>query len=140
MLTARSLANTAVLLADESAIHSDQTPFSPAQMSLALLKKGVEEYQRRGVPASKLVLALPWFGMDWAENYTHSFASLSYDIIPIEKREGGACNASTPSSGWHERDGCYQFTCDSTDRLIVPGQKALYPHCATAMGFLRDSG
>jgi len=29
-------------------------------MSLPLLKRGVNEYLRRGVPASKLVLAMPW--------------------------------------------------------------------------------
>ena len=30
-------------------------------MSLPLLKRGVNEYLRRGVPASKLVLAMPWW-------------------------------------------------------------------------------
>ena len=118
-------------------------------MSLALLKESVKEYKRRGVSVSKLVLALPWFGMDWVvkhpsagnTEYIASVASLSYDVIPASKREGGGCNASTPKTWWHERGGCYQFTCRSPDRPIVPGQKALYPmHCATAMGLLRVPG
>ena len=118
-------------------------------MSLALLKESVKEYKRRGVSVSKLVLALPWFGMDWVvkhpsagnTEYITSVASLSYDVIPASKREGGGCNASTPTTWWHERGGCYQFTCRSPDRPIVPGQKALYPmHCATAMGLLRVPG
>ena len=34
-------------------------------MALPLLKVGVEEYQRRGVSPSRLVLAMPWFGYNW---------------------------------------------------------------------------
>ena len=59
-LPAPSLSERPFLCTDDSANNAKQQPFSKATMSLPLLKRGVNEYLRRGVPASKLVLAMPW--------------------------------------------------------------------------------
>ena len=83
-----------------------------ANAALPVVKNGVSCYAKMGVPASKLVLAFPWYGYDYTCRDAQTTASCdvsaaSYISLPAAKKL--LAHATPPGRIWQTNSSCPHF-------------------------------